>query len=554
MTKLLISALKYHELGFSVIPVKLNKKPYLKWEQYQKKRADEAEIKKWWKKWPNANIGIVTGSISDNLCAIDIDIPDEALPILDNLLPDSLETIIVNTPSGGQHYWFKMDETLHNNSRVIAGADFRGEGGYIVAPPSKNGNGKIYEFQGKISPLERDVAYLPDSYIDYVTKVTGVTNVTAGQLSPLGEHVLNEDKCISYNKSSLSFKGVTDSVTLSFDKGQRDESIFTVANVLQWGGFNKEKTMKVIEMIAQSCNPPFPLKEAIAKVESVYKRRTRQNQSLASAVEEWIELQDGNFTVTAMYHELRLLHPRDKTAARVKLKRMCDAGIIERVGKNSGAYRKIEKEENLIDWKGTETEIVDVSWPLKIGTLVDTYPKSISIIAGSPNSGKTAFLLNLIKDNMHKHKINYFSSEMGDIELKSRLEKFELPLDDWKFKAIARAHDFQDVIKPNEINIIDYLEIHEEHYRVGGWIKQIFDKLDKGIAVIAIQKKHGSSVGVGGLATLEKPRLYMTMEGGIAKIEKAKNWKYSNINPNGMQMKYKLVDGCKFITEIWGLE
>jgi hypothetical protein len=96
------------------------------------------------------------------------------------------------------------------------------------------------------------------------------------------------------------------------------------------------------------------------------------------------------------------------------------------------------------------------------------------------------------------------------------------------------------------LNIIDFLEIHDEFYKVGALIKDIFDKLSTGLAVIAIQKNRGRDEGLGGQRSLEKPRLYMAMEPGKLKIVKAKNWLNSTMNPNGMCMEFKLAKGCYF--------
>ena len=150
--------------------------------------------------------------------------------------------------------------------------------------------------------------------------------------------------------------------------------------------------------------------------------------------------------------------------------------------------------------------------------------------------------------NMSSHRIHYFSSEMGSIELRDRLSKFDLPLTAWKFDPRERSSNFADVIAADEINIIDFLEIHDEFYRVGAMIKEIFDKLKSGIAIIALQKNPNTDYGLGGLRSLEKARLYLAMEPGRIKIVKAKNWAGQE-NPNGLMLDFKLVQGCKFIID-----
>ena len=61
--KFLEAALRYHALGFSVIPVE-GKIPLIKWERFQTELATEEEIKSWFILFPTAGIGIVTGKIS----------------------------------------------------------------------------------------------------------------------------------------------------------------------------------------------------------------------------------------------------------------------------------------------------------------------------------------------------------------------------------------------------------------------------------------------------------------------------------------------------------
>lgn len=118
-------ALDYCRRGFSVIPLKQNKKPLTPWERYQQEKATEDKIREWWKQWPSANVGIVTGGVS-RISVIDVDEPQRGIPELMKLIPDeSMPT--VRTPSGGQHFYFRSpDEPLGNNVRIIPGCDFRG--------------------------------------------------------------------------------------------------------------------------------------------------------------------------------------------------------------------------------------------------------------------------------------------------------------------------------------------------------------------------------------------------------------------------------------------
>ena len=136
---------------------------------------------------------------------------------------------------------------------------------------------------------------------------------------------------------------------------------------------------------------------------------------------------------------------------------------------------------------------------------------------------------------------------MGAEELRLRLEKFELPLSDWKFKPYERASNFGDAIVPDAVNIVDYLELTDNFYQVGGQLKAIFDRLTTGIAIIAIQKKAGIDMGRGAEFSLEKARLYLSMDSGELKIIKGKNWAQPGQNPNGKVFTFKLVNGANFI-------
>jgi len=86
MSGFLNTALSYATRGFSLIPlVAKEKRPLIAWEDHRRRKATEEEIKAWWSKWPDANLGIVTGAISA-LVVIDLD-NVEAKDKLKELIP-----------------------------------------------------------------------------------------------------------------------------------------------------------------------------------------------------------------------------------------------------------------------------------------------------------------------------------------------------------------------------------------------------------------------------------------------------------------------------------
>jgi len=234
-----------------------------------------------------------------------------------------------------------------------------------------------------------------------------------------------------------------------------------------------------------------------------------------------------------------------------RFEHLVSAGVCERVGKRRGWYRLRNIEAEEMDFVNADDSSVDLWMPLRISDYVSFHPGNIIIIAGNPNSGKTSFAFNIIKENMRKDwDVHYFTSEMDAGELKMRLCKFpDIKIDQWNFKAYRRGGDFQDVIKPgtNSLNIIDFLEVHDEFYIIAKRLKEIHDRLEGGIAVVLLQKNPGSEVGLGGWRSMEVTRLALSLDYGWAKIVKAKNWVDPTKNPNGWSISFKLFDGCTII-------
>lgn len=524
------AALKYRNMGLSVIPLSPGAKiPPKGFDvmQYRERIATEEEINQWWKENPKYNIGIITGKLS-NIFVIDLDKHDQnySEETAMQYFPDTLVCPTANTPKGGQHLYFKYpDIDITIGARFLPGIDYRGEGGYVVAPPSINSNGKNYSWT---VPFDRAILTLPPreaiNKISTLYKGDDDNFKTSRQMSSLSSNV--------------------------FTIGRRDQDLFHLANLLVKGGCEQEFLMEVMNIAAKSCNPPFPQNEVKSKIESAIQRAERKERNLTAEITEWVMSSSGVFLSSECRQCLHLSSRDEQKHLSTVLRRLCADGIIKKHGNKNGCFEVLEKiEENIIDLDQADTTILPIKFPLGIHELVKIMPKNIIIVAGESNAGKSAFLLNVAAKNMIDHQVFYFSSEMGGTELKERLQNFneKMPFDMWKHCTfIERANDFDLAIRPDAINIIDFLEIHDEFYKIGGYIKKIFDKLNKGIAVIAIQKNIGLDFGLGGARSIEKARLYLAMSPGVIKIVKAKNWVSGLINPNGLRKEYKLVKGIIF--------
>jgi hypothetical protein len=291
-----------------------------------------------------------------------------------------------------------------------------------------------------------------------------------------------------------------------------------------------------------------------------------RSRHLAGELREWVTQTKGWFRLQDIYKDLNVLSKEGQTAVRMALSRMVQAepATLERHPTRNGEYRVIRVVLDNIAFTTDTVEPLDIQLPFKLHEYCLVLKKNIIVVAGSPGSGKTAFLLNVVQMNQRKHKIAYFSSEMGSEEFSIRLSKFDHPLDYWNFEAYERSDYFPDVVRPDIINIIDYYEIGDNFFRIGEEFRQIHDKLRNGIAIIALQKRpptrgkdgksYSDELGRGGSFSLEKPRLYLSMDTGKLKVVKAKLWAQPEINPNGWEFEFKLAAGCRFVVTKWPLD
>jgi hypothetical protein len=151
------AALNYARRGLPVFPV--HGKLPLTEHGFKDATTDSETIRDWWRRWPDANIALPTGTAS-RLVVLDIDPRhggDKSLMALEakhGSLPETLES---RTGGGGRHLFFALGngQDIRNSAgKLGSGLDVRGDGGYIVAPPSVHPETKQpYVWTNKIKPV-----------------------------------------------------------------------------------------------------------------------------------------------------------------------------------------------------------------------------------------------------------------------------------------------------------------------------------------------------------------------------------------------------------------
>jgi hypothetical protein len=240
---LLAAALNIARKGKPVFPCKPDKSPYTL-NGFKDASTDPSKITAWWTRWPNANVGIPTGEAS-GILALDSDNPDtlDALQEKHSSLPPTATT---RTGRGGMHYLLRYPagETIRNSTGKLGpGLDVRGEGGYIIVPPSRTEG--AYEWVDK-SPL----ADLPDWLLEALTEQPRASKDTP-RIRPAAVDVSGP----------------------AIPEGTRDETLTRIAGRLHDGSRALADLGARLQAVNEArCTPPLPQAQVWKIARSIHER------------------------------------------------------------------------------------------------------------------------------------------------------------------------------------------------------------------------------------------------------------------------------------------
>lgn len=252
------AAVWYCENGFAIIPVQPRGKRPATINGLSDWFNDPSDARELWTQRPDLNIAIVCGKPSGNLVVLDFDEDDEkgvhgfdTLAEWEDEFGELPATATAITGRGGMHYLYRSDKPYHPSVNRDLGVDVRGEGSYIVAPPSIHPNGTAYAWNSGDAPWERDVEAVDanvDSFIDHIQRNGGT----------------GQDDDSQSERFQLPQR---------IRKGERDDTLYRYGCSLRSRGYADDAIAALVKQAnAQNCVKPLSNSEVIRIIKQACKR------------------------------------------------------------------------------------------------------------------------------------------------------------------------------------------------------------------------------------------------------------------------------------------
>jgi hypothetical protein len=214
---------------------------------------DLGVVRGWWRRAPNANVAVTTGS--SGIWVLDVDPAHGGEASLASLEADhgDLEpTWCVETGGGGFHLWFRLDgaDLRTSAGRLGPGLDVRAEGGYAVVPPSRHRSGNTYRWAEAWHPTRVALAPAPIWLVSLAVRASAEK-----MIPPDGPPI---DRKAGGNHSQALPEVI--------EEGTRNAALTSLAGAMRRKGAGERAIVAALLVEnAERCRPSLP-EEEIAKI------------------------------------------------------------------------------------------------------------------------------------------------------------------------------------------------------------------------------------------------------------------------------------------------
>jgi len=278
MEKILSSALGYAELGYPVFPcVPGGKRPLTK-HGFKDATTDPEQIRTWWTQNPDANVAMPTAG----MLVVDIDGADNPWPSDQEQVNDLGQCPVSLTAGGGHHHIFRQPEGAswkNTASKIASKVDTRGNGGYIVLPPSIV-DGKPYRWA---TDFEARLADLPEPPGWLVELLDGNGDLFAQAVASCG----GGKKC-GQSCAPVAPQGAASSPDGNLiPAGQRNATLARLAGAMRRVGMSQAEILAALAKINQDrCRPSLPDRE-VGRIAASIARYEPDQVAVAVVEDHW---------------------------------------------------------------------------------------------------------------------------------------------------------------------------------------------------------------------------------------------------------------------------
>jgi replicative DNA helicase len=401
------------------------KVPLIAWKPFQTRLANEKEVSEWFDKWPNANIAIVTGKIS-NLVVFDLD-SNHAVQYAERQggFPATLK---VKTGKGYHLYMQYPGFEIRNSVNKNLDIDIRADGGYVAAPPSIHGSGRQYEWEEGLSIHEIAPAPCDSWMTDYLKSIAEGSSVSKQSKDKAPKPSDTRNMASKQNAEG----DYADILNTGAAEGMRNHKATKLAGHLFAKGISGNEIWSMLKMWnAGKNNPPLDKNELRRTFNSVKNLESKNKKKEIEVVQ--------------------FLDTSDKTAAEY------DQQYV-RVSFSANLLKNMEAKMN--------------------GGLVGG---RLSVLGGIPSSGKTS-LTNNITDNicLSNHPVLFFShdDDRSDLRYRTYARFSGYDIEDFNQRKLSKS-DIEAICNNSSVNLINANKyVVQQLIKIEDW-PRLIEKIEK---------------------------------------------------------------------------
>jgi len=260
--------MRYAELGYSVFPCAPGGKLPLTRHGFREATTDAATIDAWWGRYPEANVAIATAG----LLVVDVDGPDNPWPQDPEDARDLRQGVVSLTPRGGRHFIFRQPTGrawTNTAGRIAPKVDTRGNGGYILVPPSVVG-GRPYCWSESLELAA------PEDLPEPPLWLTALLDELASNGAPPGAHVAPRGDDLSSDGNVIP-------------AGQRNATLARLGGVMRRVGMSEGEILPaLLEVNERRCRPALHLSE-VERIATSIARYEPDQVAVAVAEGHWAQ-------------------------------------------------------------------------------------------------------------------------------------------------------------------------------------------------------------------------------------------------------------------------